>query len=387
MGKQHTPDTAEAKPVTLSHVAWRGDAYHLNPMRAVTPAEASVMQYLLAFPRSAGSEDSSPRRLPRRTFQTACRRVLANGWVEGRLIPDPVIIGRRVLSAMVITPYMENVHELLASARNEADCVVLWSFPQFIFGVFLSETPSSVEELRTRLLSRGRVRAVEEISVDCGEASVPAYFDFEGMWAQVMNLGRPISYPQPLGGITWTTTSRVPFPENSPDRDSMARLLLGPTLLTDPAAVTRFLRSRAPLDTLLERRYLRRGYVHPRVMLKVDSIPLSDPAVPSRIVFVTGTVIDQSDHGAFFRELVGSAGVHPFLFLTNGKKVLLASLAVGPTAIPREPLRASTSAGSVIAAHMRDVGYWREELADLLVVVGHRYHQLISSQPAKAAEV
>jgi hypothetical protein len=349
-------------------------------MRAVTPAEASVVQCLLAFPKSLDAPASSAARLPRRTFQTARQRILAGGWVQYRHIPDPVIIGHPILSAAIIAPYAESLHDLLASARNESDCVVLWSLPQFVFGVFLSESSAAVERLHGRLFSSGKVRTLESISVDCSEPSIPAYFDFEGAWSRVMNLGHTIAYPQPLGGLPRTSTQESRSGEGRLDREAMARLLLSTTLTTDSGAIARLLQAHETFDSILEKRFLRKGYVHSRVILKLDSIPKTDPALPSRVAFVSGSVRDRSDPAAFFRDLVGNAGVRPFLFLTNGRKVFFATLAYASNANRKEVPNATGSARSIVETHLRDVGFWREELDDLLVLVDHRYHQLVSSE-------
>lgn len=348
----------------------------VSSVRVVTRAEADVVQYLLSLPRSDFVPRSVRREMPRRTFQTVRNRVISNGWVSGRCIPDPTSIGHPIMSSLLAVPYAEKAQALLLDWRHSKGCAVLWSFPALLFGIFFSESREAAEILERRLLGPDKTRTSDTVLVDCGTASVPVYFDFEGGWCAATNLGAPIAYPQSLGGVERAQESARLIDAAAHDREILRGMLERTNLAIYPPDWGWPEAGASRRDARLERAYLDRQVVSFRNFLNLDVMHTHASGLPTNVIFVSGTLLERGHQSHLFRDLV-SGDVHPFLFLTDSVRVLFAALAF-PTSMT---LPFSAKRGSPVMAtlesHLRDIGYWREPVEGLLVATNHRYHQLI----------
>src|SRR5271155_4951933 len=86
-------------------------------VRVLSPAEASLTGSLLGGHDPRRSVDPMNRPIPRRTRETALRRVYLREWISDRFVPNPRVIGRPLVTLALVRPYLE---ELGARARKWA---------------------------------------------------------------------------------------------------------------------------------------------------------------------------------------------------------------------------------------------------------------------------
>ena len=342
----------------------------------------------LALPGAAERARLDGSGLASSTYHAARRRAYDERWVRDRYVPDPVAIGRPVITFLLGRPYAE---ELAAVGRRWAatdGAAVVWTGTPMALGIFFHPNAAIAHRAIDRLRAVLPIRDAASWSVDLSQGRVPVYFDFEGAWARFAGVTTPGSYPFGLGygaGASLEDAApRRPLPDRL--RSHALAMLEGP-FGTPEGGLTRWFAA-AGLDRR-ERELLEAGYLQPRSFLEPAMVPDYRGRRMDQILLVTGEMRDRTDPTVLLSELRTSFHTSPFLFVHDGPRVLLGLLGhAGPPA-PSAPTSDSPSAP--VGTLLREtVGRWlcrvdlfREEAHALRAVLDHRYGPLL--QPGAAS--
>ncbi|HYK93326.1 MAG TPA: hypothetical protein VEY07_04700 [Thermoplasmata archaeon] len=330
-------------------------------MRRLRRSEAQVALDSLALP----SSDGEARSLPRRTRQTAARRVEGWNWFEDRWVPSPRLLGDAALTFSVFAPYADRIVDARSRWAASPEAVVVWAMDGALFGVFATRSPAAAEGLRSRLedaelgVPRFHLTALTEPS------AVPAWFDFAGAWARVGGLALPSRYPQALASRT------------SPAGDDAGRR---PTPGENAALVQLIARSQTgsaeggpSVAPAMEERLVRRGWVSPRTFLNPWEVGARVEGFPPQLALLHGRIRREEAGRAVFTPPVIVGPIRPFLLARNETEVLVGTLSrAGPG---RTPSRSSPG-GSVLRLlgdYLEQIQVIREPVASIRAVVNHRY--------------
>ena len=209
-----------------------------------------------------------------------------------------------------------------------------------------------------------------EIVADLGRAQLPVYFDFEGVWARLV--GRPgvLEYPHSLPSLADAGEDARPL--NAAEAGRLAAFMkpaqprgTGPS----PFRASPFFLGRA------QRRLLETGLAERRTFLDPARVPPFRERGVERLAFVYGELNAGASPAALFRRLAAMK-VLPFLFATDGRRVLFATLSVAP------PVGQSEGRPAILAnleRYLHSIEILRERVAELVVVIDHRYDRLFPS--------
>jgi hypothetical protein len=338
-------------------------------MRNLTVSEAIVVRSLLA--REPGHKQDQIRisGIPKRTFQDIRSRAFAEGWVRDRYVPNTVHFGFPIATFCVSQPFIEHRGTVSRLWGDHPANAVLWVGSETIFAVFLhnrlAEFSSPTNE---GIFSPPLFRENFTLTVDLRDPSVPAYFDFEGAWVRLMGLSGTLTYPQSPPGSGCGRISVDEARVVTADRRAVIDLLG-----RSPEAG----HHRGPfyLPRHLQR-LVSTGQVDYRVFPDFKRIPESAANRADGIAFVRGRLSPGCRPQALFQELAQGSGVNPFLYVTDGKQVLLASVLATSfrTDLRRDVERIPVT--STLGRFLMDVGINRERLDTLANQVDHRYSRI-----------
>jgi hypothetical protein len=120
------------------------------------------------------------------------------------------------------------------------------------------------------------------------------------------------------------------------------------------------------------------GVIERRVFLDLAKIPPCHDRVIERLAFIQGEFLSGSSPAALFRRLA-TIRVLPFLFATDGSRVLLGTLSPAPPTPTKADMKPAVLAN--LQRFLRSIDIVRERVASLSVVVNHRYDRLFAIQP------
>jgi hypothetical protein len=345
-------------------------------VRSLTDNEARVIAALLAS--ELESERTRLRRIgvPRSTYHSARRRAYEEGWLRDRYIPDPSRFDWPVATIAVARPYIDRGQALESNWTDIPGNVVAWFSPQVAFGVFFhrsAEDASSATQQWEKLQLASRIFSV---SLSVAEPSVPAYFDFEGLWGHLADEAGARSYPNGIGG-------REPGELANSGPTDHQRWAAG-ELVRRPFVVGASGRA-SPLSSPLglpfsQRRLLASGWVRYRVLLDPLKVPPFRGRTANDVVFVTGTLQPSATPQQLFQVLTRECRVFPFLFATDGHKLLLGALggkgepAIEGAAVTRRPVMPS------LQESLGGIELFSDSAERFRTLVDHRYDRLF---PAK----
>jgi hypothetical protein len=340
-------------------------------MKALTAGEATVVRSLLASERISERERIRNSGVPPRTFEGIRQRAYTEGWVFERYVPDPSLVRKLSVTFAIVQPFMEHREEVKDAWKNDERCVLLWRWPETLFGVFISEKPLS--EFTSRDISQVTFSQSFELHTDTREPQVPVYFDFEGSWSRLANLPGALAYPHPLPLMLTDAQSLVSYPVSESDRRGLADLVRRPILREGSAGPLR-------VSPFFLPRYLQRllgsGAIERRVFLDLKKIPPCRETSIEAVAFVRAELLPDASPSSLFRRLA-SIRVLPFLFATDGLKILLGALSPAPPAQLGERLRPAVLTN--LQRFLRSIEITRERVGSLEVVVSHRYDRLFAT--------
>jgi len=198
---------------------------------------------------------------------------------------------------------------------------------------------------------------------------MPAYFDFEGMWALRFLNEAPVTYPKPISECI-SGVDRGPFQGGKlawPSRDLLEQTAFEKVQgeLTSTFLYTRL--SFAQRRLLRDRRFVRRYFLNLPELLSYRETGLR------QVVFVSGLARDGESPKGLLGDLLTVVRVAPFLFAFDSARVILAALSSSPS-------RPSSSRGSVVGVlsrYLRNIEVIREDLDGLSPIIDHAYGRLV----------
>ncbi len=195
------------------------------------------------------------------------------------------------------------------------------------------------------------------------------YFDFEGAWSRVLGLSGTQTYPKPLPSAPPDLR-----PRRRPSVEEVAGLTTVPFLAPDTSSAG----VRAARRLSRSTRYRRRlePYIARRYFLDPTALPGYLQWTLGSVVFVHGRLRDGSSPESPFLFLVTECGVRPFLYVTDGRDVLLAALSPAP---PGPGSRASEPKPPVtdgLRRFLEGIEVFREGVSGLTALTNHRYDRL-----------
>jgi hypothetical protein len=267
-------------------------------------------------------------------------------------------------------PFAEHLEGIQARWRNLPSCVLLWRWPETVFGVFFSNE-SEEKFLASLDMPTGRSETVV-VSSSTKKHTIPVYFDFEAAWARLTRQRGTLAYPHSLPSGT-TEGEDVPGAQSA-QLDRIAGLLarpIRPGAENAPLHVSPFFFPRS------YQRLLETGLVERRTILDPQKVPPFQARLIERVAFVQGELSAPDTEQALFQMLM-AIHVTPFLFASDGSRVLLATLSPAPIDIDPGPGRPPAILGNM-RRFLNGIQIVREPVPALSVLVNHRYDRLFPS--------
>ncbi len=341
--------------------------------RAANDSEVEVLRSL--FQSFSGTEEERIRRsgLPRTTYLSAKRRIYDRGWVRDSYLPNPHLFGRPWASFLLAQPFADDFRTIATTLANDPGTVVAWLGRTTIFAVQFHGSRDlarrAIDPFRRRLAHR-----MIELTVELSPASVPCYFDFEGIWAHLSGRAGATGYPRPLAPPL--PTGLLGGPPGQREQESAARLVRRTVF---PEGTNRPSHLLGPHNLARsESRLIRKGLVQWRIFPVFPGFPYHSATRARDMLFVHGVPRGESVHSSLLPLLNFEGHSYPFLFVSSGKELLLAGLGSGsPSVSPGSPDGAArTSVGSILQGALQDIEVIREPLDSITVTVDHRYDRI-----------
>lgn len=336
-------------------------------MRDLTLGEATVIRSALASDLGSERERLHRTQLPATTYQRGRQRAYAEGWVFDRYVPDPVRLGCSSITFALVQPFADRRRELQARWEANPNAVLLWCWPETLFGVFWSRGPGDVLPIPSE---KGWLRTEFTLTADPRQPEIPSYFDWEGAWSRLMALRGSYAYPHSLPPVI----SRSANPSSLSDSDRQGLALLMNRSLDrppegEPLRVSPFFLPRS------QQRLLGRGMVEQRTFLDPKTVPRYNGRGIERLVFLQGTLRVGASPERLFHRLT-SIQVYPVLFATDRSKVLMTTLSPAPP--PGEPGLPKMNVLANLEEFLESIQVEREPVGSLEVPVNHRYDRLLT---------
>jgi hypothetical protein len=350
-------------------------------LREISRSEALVVAELLAGSRTHG-DGSTSNPLPRRTRQVIHHRLVARDSLKERYVPNPAALGRPIVTFALAQPYAEMHPRATATWQSQQDGVDLWSFKDTLFGVFFLKGAQEARALRGRLGDPLVHRSIFFLDCDSRVATVPVFFDFGAVWAEITGLQDIQSYPHPLPSYAGTGGNPL-TPVSNADRGALHSLMTRQLIVGDEFV------SRAWMNRLAqgarERRLVRRRVAEFRTFLDPAACSRWVRNFPEGVAFVQGTLVEGGTAPELFHGLVEDCRVSPFLFATDGGDVLFGCLSKRVDDRERRPSSIRTPMSTMTKRFLSRIVVLREPLTGLSPLVDHRYDRPFS-QPNREGE-
>ncbi|HEV2165533.1 MAG TPA: hypothetical protein VGS23_00925 [Thermoplasmata archaeon] len=346
-------------------------------MRALTEAEARTIAVLLGSAAAPERERLSRSGLPRSTYHAARRRAYDEGWLRDRYVPEPDRFGLPFATFLLARPFADRIEELLKRWSSEPGNVVLLGGPAAVVGTFFHPSEASA---RTLALGGGwsdLASSSRAIVADLRQASIPVYYDFEGLWAHLSGTLGTVAYPRGLGGAdpVPAAASEPTGALSSHQRWAAAELLA--RAFTDSGKGSHLV---GPLGLpFSQQRLVAKGWVNHRVFLDPSRLSSYRGNAADQYVFISGTPKPELRPEALFQSLVRESRVFPFLYVVSPQRVLIGAMGatkpagagIGAQESTRRPVM-PTLQGSI-----SDIELIQEPASSLPIRVDHRYERLL----------
>jgi hypothetical protein len=333
-------------------------------MRGLSQAEVRVIWILLADIHRDDADGARLAHVPRTTFQSIRRRAILSGWIRERYIPHPASLGYPFITFRIIQPYAERWPDALQALKTPYT-VLLWASPETIFSVEYSRkiVPYPSNSIKSQF---GRQDLM--LSLEASPKTIPVYFDFEGVWSRWAMGENPIAYPRTFHD--WPTRTQLGRGTRQTARRAAILDLVSRPLehgIFPPIRLT-FSRHRLPRPL---QRLIEDGTVSRRLIPDFGELPSINGNHITQVLFVTGLLLEGQSSGALLNGLMEYARVTPFLYASDGVRVILASLSQS-----RSTARIGrTSPMVVVTKHLREVTVIRERVATILPALDHLYNR------------
>lgn len=345
-------------------------------MRALTETEVRVIGALLG---PAGPERELLHRagVPRSTYHAARKRAYAEGWLRDRYIPDPSWLGRRYLSVILARPYADRIDSLRGRWSSDASCVYAAVGAQLAVGIF-AHADARAYRAAVAALDRGPESSWRfTASADLSTPSVPAYFDYEGLWTNFSSGTGSGAYPMGLGGGSDGTSDRPATPHQLWAAGELVRRPFAPRALESGGHLV------GPFGLpFSQQRLLAQGHVTHRVLLDPGRIPQFRGRGMTQVVYVTGTLRPTARPERLFQAMTRESRVFPFLYITQDAQVLIGALGRGPNDSPGEAAAYRQPVMPSLRTALEGIEISQVAADQFDTVVDHRYDRLFDSATA-----
>ena len=263
-------------------------------------------------------------------------------------------------------PFAEGVAKVSDHWADDPAAVLVWRAPEMVFGVFFPAPGTQGGEVARRVLRVEGAHEVASWEVPAHPASLPVYFDYEGVWAHAVH-GTTTRYPRALGDGTVAGPAAL-----SPGlRRKLAELLARPFRPTgDGETVRRFGPAGFPRSW---RQMVARGYADWRTFPDLGKVPPLPSARLGRVALIQGTLREKADPVALFQDLVGSARVFPFLYAVEDRRLLVGAL--GRSEASQVEGR-SRPVLPTLEEHLEGIRVTSSAVENMVAQVDHRYDRL-----------
>lgn len=347
--------------------------------RRLTPSEGVVIRTLLAARAISEKERILEADVPPSTYHLARQRVMKEGWVLDRYLPDLVRVGLPTVTFAIGQPYEEKTLDLQKRWGNDPSNVLLWSGAQTLFGVFVGRTSSWKGPEKKGFGTDSGLRRGITLTADIRDYGIPVYFDFEASWNRLLGASSSRAYPHP-----WFSEAGT---EGSSEGEGTAPTLSPGALSTVHGLVRRPFEAEANGKSAgkaspffaprSQQRALESGWVERRLFLDPLKVPPIQGQEIQRVVLIHGQLQPDRRPQGLLHQLLEDCRVTPFLVATDWKSVLLGAL----SPVPASPGASSSSRASVsfvLQRYLQNIEVFREPVEGLTPQVNHRYDRLCS---------
>ncbi|MGC2034980.1 MAG: hypothetical protein WA761_06005, partial [Thermoplasmata archaeon] len=205
---------------------------------------------------------------------------------------------------------------------------------------------------------------------DLSTPSVPVFFDYSGLWSRVAGYALPAGYPRPFNP---TLRPSGHPPSLSRTSRSIQDLVARPFT---PESNGPFSHRTAPASLpRSERKLLENKLVAWKVILDLPRARDFEGGGVDQIIYLSGQLRTDESAPELFRALVSQCAVYPFLFVTDGSRVLL--LMARRKEHQDQPREVRTGLMAVLVPKLREIDVIRESLTTIGIIVNHRYDRLL----------
>ncbi len=353
-------------------------------MRTLTEAEGRVIAVLLGSTPASERERLTRMQVPRSTYHAARKRAYEEGWLRDRYIPDPARFGSPLATIAIVRPFADRVGDLANRLAADRANVVAWVGAQSALCVYFHSDRKVAEKTLGALTSGGIASSVTSVIAQVDRSDVPVFFDYEGLWSHLSGLSGAATYPNGLGG-------RVPAPEGDPPAATPHQVWAAKELVNRPFDAEARGRGGHLIGPFglpfSQQKLLRAGWVTYRVVLEPSLLPPYQGRSADQVVLISGRLRTGARPEGLFAALTRDCRVFPFLYATDGERVLMAALGRAPGAPTGGPLPAIDADRQPVMATLQGalegIEVQQEAVTQLRAVVDHRYERLFSPTVAR----
>ncbi len=346
--------------------------------RDLTDAEVRVLRALLAAGQENERERLRQTELPRSTYHAVRKRAYAEGWVKDRYLPDPLLYGFSHATFALARPYADKAQDLARAWAAETGAVVLWQAAAAIFAAVLHTSPAEAAKATQRMERKDLASEMLLLTPSLREATVPVYFDYEGLFANMAGIPGTTSYPRGLGGPNSVGVRRGAPLSSEGIRRTTQELLLRPFSGPEDGRPGHLL---GPVGLpRSQRRLVDQAWVERRVLPDPARIPSFQGRLADLTVFVRGEFLADRSAASLLPVLTEQCRVYPFLLVEHRGKVLLGAQGQSATG-PSETVTTIPSRKPVLPTlqeHLRSIEVVQVRAAELTGWLDHRYDRLLA---------
>lgn len=338
-------------------------------MRTLTRGEALTVRSLLACESLSERERISRSGVAPRTFERARRKAHEEGWVVERYLPDFHRLGLPLLKFLLVKPFAERFEEVERAWKGDSSCVLIWKWPDSLFGVFAMRTSDAAGA--SALDPQEAYRLGIQLIADLTRAQVPVYLDFEASWSRFVGCDGSMSYPHTFPSWAAGTTDSAPISKD--DRKRILDLVSG--ACKESESVTSF-HSNPSFFRRADRHLFVSGALERRAFLDPSVIPPYEDRTLRHLAFIHGELVPLATPELLFRRLA-TIRVAPALFATDGMRIL--AMGVSPAQDIKRDEEGRPSVLGNLQQFLRNIEIERLPLDSMSVPVNHCYDRPFTS--------
>jgi hypothetical protein len=294
--------------------------------------------------------------------------------VFDRYVPDFQAEGFPAARVVLAHPYLEDLHTMRESWREDPACVVLWEWPETLFALFVQNSAADAVDAARQSMSDSRRRF--SLAAGLNSSGFPVFFDYEGVWSRVTGVGATLEYPR---APFIRNVERLPVTHGrTANLELLAEVCRG---AEEAPPRTQGLRHGSFLVPRRERRAIRAGLVERRVFLNLSAGLLTRAGLAESVVFIRGRLAQKALPQALLHRL-SRMRILPFLYATDRQKVFFATLT------SRRAFRNPPSERPAVLRNLQQfltsIEMTRGPLVSLNRLVDQRYHPLFEPKSASS---